>query len=426
MPGRRIARVARRFQRPFKSRKVTHEFHTLAAPDSVRRHSRAAGRGASRARPVGIAGLRPQPEHQQRAGVPDRSRRRADTRRDPLRWASSRRRRSSGPTRPLPTSPTTPAPSASSDPDEHGGADDCRGSVSLGHGVQSGLHPSLCREPERRHRHCLQCRGGDRAARRSSRHSAAPAGRSRPLSRLMARGCTWPTRRQHGPRLRSHPQTPSSQPSRSAQRRSIWSSIHGRRNLRPQLRQQHGFAHRSELEHRHRVNGDETADRGRRQPQRRAILCPELDRRDDLASSTPRLSPLAPPISAGGNNAFGLALTPDGSVLYATNEQNDSIALFSVGATGALTSLGTQAVGLGDSNPFGFGLCDGNGNNSCGPDSRSSPTPLGHWGARSTIPSSPAARSSSTTPAWCSRSPSRSTRSARSTPMAATQRFPAC
>ena len=93
------------------------------------------------------------------------------------------------------------------------------------------------------------------------------------------------------------------------------------------------------------------------------LLCPELDRRDHL--TTRRRDVYS--YRAGDLDGRYQRLRPrphaDGSVLYATNDQNDSIALFSVGTSGAFTSLGTQAVGLGNSSPFGFGICDSNGNN---------------------------------------------------------------
>jgi fibronectin-binding autotransporter adhesin len=71
---------------------------------------------------------------------------------------------------------------------------------------------------------------------------------------------------------------------------------------------------------------------------------------------------IAPAISTSGLAIFGLGITPTGGFVYATNQQNDLIALFSVGADGVLSSVGTQAIGLGNSNPNGLGICGANGN----------------------------------------------------------------
>lgn len=71
---------------------------------------------------------------------------------------------------------------------------------------------------------------------------------------------------------------------------------------------------------------------------------------------------IAPAVSTSGATIFGLGITPAGGFVYATNSQNDLIALFSVGAGGALSSLGTQAIGLGNSDPVGLGMCGPNGN----------------------------------------------------------------
>ncbi len=70
-------------------------------------------------------------------------------------------------------------------------------------------------------------------------------------------------------------------------------------------------------------------------------------------------------ISTNGATIGGLGITPDGSFLYAVNQQNDLVALFSVGSNGALSSLGTKGIGLGNSDPAGLGLC-GNGSSASG------------------------------------------------------------
>jgi 6-phosphogluconolactonase (cycloisomerase 2 family) len=53
------------------------------------------------------------------------------------------------------------------------------------------------------------------------------------------------------------------------------------------------------------------------------------------------LSPLGPPVPAGGTGPRGIAVSPDGKRLYVSHRENDTIQVFEIGPSGMLSPFGT-------------------------------------------------------------------------------------